>query len=60
VRFDPKSEKFQTWMIPAGGGVIRNMMHFADGRLVITESGENVVGLVTVKNGDKMAMGTVK
>jgi virginiamycin B lyase len=58
VRFDPKTEKFQTWTIPAGGGVIRNMMHFADGRLVITESGENVVGLVTVKNGDKIAMGT--
>jgi hypothetical protein len=34
------------------------MMHFADGKLVITESGENVVGLVTVKGGDKIAMGT--
>ncbi len=58
VRFDPKNEKFQTWMIPAGGGVVRNMMHFADGKLVLTESGENVVALVTVKGGDKMAMGT--
>ena len=58
VRFDPKSEKFQTWMIPAGGGVVRNMMHFADGKLVLTESGENVVALVTVKGGDKIAMGT--
>ncbi len=57
VRFDPKNEKFQTWTIPAGGGVVRNMMHFADGKLVLTESGENVVALVTVKNGDKMAMG---
>ena len=56
VRFDPKTEKFQTWTIPAGGGVIRNMMHFADGRLVLTESGVNAVALVTVK-GDKMAMG---
>jgi virginiamycin B lyase len=56
VRFDPKTEKFQTWTIPAGGGVIRNMMHFADGRLVLTESGENAVALVTVK-GDKLAMG---
>ena len=51
VRFDPKTEKFQTWTIPAGGGVVRNMMHFADGKLVLTESGENVVALVTVKNG---------
>jgi virginiamycin B lyase len=58
VRFDPKNEKFQTWTIPGGGGVVRNMMHFADGKLVITESGENVVGLVTVKGGDKIAMGT--
>ncbi len=55
VRFDPKTEKFQTWVIPAGGGVVRNMMHTADGKLVLTESGENVVALVTVKGGDKMA-----
>jgi virginiamycin B lyase len=58
VRFDPSSEKFQTWIIPAGGGVVRNMMHFPDGKLVLTESGENVVALVTVTGGDKMALGT--
>jgi streptogramin lyase len=57
VRFDPKTEKFQTWVIPAGGGVVRNMMHTTDGKLVLTESGENVVALVTIKNSDKMAMG---
>ena len=57
VRFDPKTEKFQTWTIPAGGGVVRNVMHFADGKLVLTESGENVVALVTVKNGGSAAMG---
>jgi virginiamycin B lyase len=57
VRFDPKTEKFQTWTIPAGGGVVRNMMHFADGKLVLTESGENVVALVTVKNSGSAAMG---
>jgi hypothetical protein len=34
------------------------MMHFADGKLVLTESGENAVALVTVKGGDKLAMGT--
>ena len=34
---------------------MRNMMHFADGKLVLTESGENAVALVTVK-GDKVAM----
>jgi hypothetical protein len=32
------------------------MMHFADGKLVLTESGENVVALVTVKNSNKIAM----
>jgi len=26
VRFDPKTEKFQSWIIPGGGGVVRNMM----------------------------------
>jgi hypothetical protein len=26
VRFDPATEKFQTWEIPSGGGVVRNMM----------------------------------
>jgi virginiamycin B lyase len=56
VRFDPTTEKFQSWIIPAGGGVVRNMMHFPDGKLVLTESGENVVALVTVKNSGKMAM----
>jgi hypothetical protein len=34
------------------------MMHTTDGKLVLTESGENVVALVTIKNGDKVAMGT--
>jgi virginiamycin B lyase len=60
VRFDAKTEKFQTWVIPAGGGVVRNMMHTTDGKLVLTESGENVVALVTVKNGDKIAMVNIK
>jgi virginiamycin B lyase len=55
VRFDPKTEKFQTWVIPAGGGVVRNMMHFADGKLALTESGKNVVALVTVKDNDKLS-----
>ena len=49
VRFDTKTEKFQTWLIPSGGGVVRNMMHTKEGNLIITESGINKVGLVTVK-----------
>jgi virginiamycin B lyase len=35
VRFDPKTEKFQTWEIPSGGGVVRNMMATQDGNLVL-------------------------
>ena len=31
---------------------------YPDGKLVLTESGENVVALVTVKNGDKIAQST--
>ncbi len=57
VRFDPRTEKFQTWVIPAGGGVVRNMAHFADGKLALTESGKNIVALATVKNDENMAMG---
>jgi virginiamycin B lyase len=49
VRFDPKTEKFQTWVIPSGGGVIRNMMPDRDGNLVIACSGVNNVGLVEIK-----------
>jgi virginiamycin B lyase len=49
VRFDPMTEKFQTWAIPGGGGVVRNMMPNADGNLVMAESGLNMVALATVK-----------
>jgi virginiamycin B lyase len=56
IRFDPKTEIFQTWMIPMIGSVVRHMMHFTDGRIVLTESGESAVALVTVRSGDKIAM----
>jgi len=39
VRFDPKTEKFQTTAIPSGGGVVRNMMATPDGNLVTACSG---------------------
>jgi virginiamycin B lyase len=48
VRFDPKTEKFQTWAIPAGGGVVRNMMTTRDGNIVMAESALNIVALVTI------------
>jgi len=49
VRFDPKTQKFQTWAIPSGGGVVRNMMATKEGNLVIAESGVNKVALVEVQ-----------
>ncbi len=49
VRFDPRSEKFQVWPIPSGGGVVRNMMPTADGGLVLAESGAGKIALVTIK-----------
>lgn len=48
VRFDPKTQKFQTWIIPGGGGVVRNMMTTRDGNIVMAESGVNKVGLVEI------------
>jgi virginiamycin B lyase len=48
VRFDTQTEKFQTWTIPAGGGVVRNMMATSNGNLVLAESGLNRVALVEV------------
>ena len=48
VRFDSSSETFQTWAIPSGGGVVRNMMATADGNLVLACSARNRVALVEV------------
>ena len=49
VRFDPKTETFQSWAIPAGGGVVRNMMTTRDGNIVIAESALNIVGLAVIE-----------
>src|SRR5207249_1539051 len=39
VRFDIKTEKFQSWLIPGGGGVVRNIKATDDGRnIVMAES----------------------
>lgn len=50
VRFDSQTERFQTWVIPSGGGVVRNMMATANGNLVLACSGVNRVALVEVGN----------
>ena len=49
VRFDPKTEKFQSWIIPSGGGVVRNVSATKDGNLTMAESGVNRVALVTLQ-----------
>ncbi len=51
VRFDPKTEKFQTFPVPSGGGTIRNMMPTADkSSLALAMSGVNRVGIATINN----------
>jgi virginiamycin B lyase len=52
VRFDPKTETFQSWAIPSGGvyaGIIRHMRATRDGNLLIHQSSTNRITLVTVK-----------
>jgi virginiamycin B lyase len=48
VRFDPVAEKFQTWAIPSGGGVVRNMVHTPDGDLWLACSGVNRIAEVQI------------
>ena len=49
VRFDPQTEKFQTWAIPGGGDIVRNMDVTPDGNVVTANSLVNQVGLVEIK-----------
>jgi virginiamycin B lyase len=55
VRFDTKTEKFQTWIIPSGGGVVRNMVSTPDGNLWLACSGVNGIAFVEVQNSAKVA-----
>lgn len=49
VRFDPKTAAFQSWAIPGGGDIVRNMDVTPDGNPVLANSLVNAVGLVTIK-----------
>jgi virginiamycin B lyase len=53
VRFDIKTEKFQSWIIPGGGGVVRNIKTADDGSIVMAESGVNKIALVTIATDDR-------
>jgi len=48
VRFDPKTEKFQTWAIPGGGNIVRNTDVTKDGNFVLANSLTNQVTLVRI------------
>ena len=49
VRFDPKSESFQTWPFPGGGDIVRNMDVTAGGNVVTANSLVNQVGFVEIR-----------
>jgi virginiamycin B lyase len=48
VRFDPKTEKFQSWAIPGGGNIVRNTDVTKDGDFVLANSLTNEVTLVRI------------
>jgi virginiamycin B lyase len=48
VRFDTKTQKFETWTIPSGGGVVRNIDHTPDGNLWLACSGVNKIAFVEI------------
>jgi virginiamycin B lyase len=48
VRFDPKTERFQSWAIPSGVGIIRHMRKTPDGNLTIHQTSTNRVGLAII------------
>lgn len=49
VRFDPKTGEFESWAIPSGGGVVRNMVHTPEGNLWLACSGVNKIAFVEVE-----------
>ena len=48
VRFDPKTEKFQTWEMPLGGGIVRHMFVTRDNKIAMALSGVSAIGLVEI------------
>jgi virginiamycin B lyase len=52
VRFDPVTEKFQSWAIPSGYGIVRNMWVTRDGDLLIHQTSSNRIGIVRIPGGD--------
>src|SRR5881396_2590124 len=54
VRFDPATEKFQTWpILPSGGGVVRHMVVGPDGSLWLADSEVDAITKVEIKSGTR-------
>ena len=53
VRFDPKTEKFQSWAIPSKqgfyGGIARHIRQTRDGNLLVHQGSSNNITLVTIQ-----------
>jgi virginiamycin B lyase len=49
VRFDPKTEMFQSWAIPGGGNIVRNTSVTRDGDFLLANSLVNGITLVTIE-----------
>ncbi|MDP5071392.1 MAG: cytochrome C [Congregibacter sp.] len=52
VRFDPVTEKFQSWAIPSGVGIVRHVWATRAGELLIHQSSSNRIGRVTIDAQD--------
>jgi len=50
VRFDLQTKKFQSWAIPGGGDIVRNMDVDRNGNPVMAHSLVNMVGRVEIKD----------
>jgi virginiamycin B lyase len=50
VVFSPKTKGFQSWPIPSGGGIVRNMVATSNDRLYLACSGVNKVAIAEVKH----------
>ena len=48
VRFDPTAERFQSWAIPSGIGIVRHVWVTKDKNLLIHQSSSNRIGLVHI------------
>jgi virginiamycin B lyase len=48
VRFEPATERFQTWNIPSGGGSVQNISVTKDGTLALAESDANRIAVVRI------------